>query len=118
MQARRFMFGAWSVVLLAALMLMYSPSFPGPYIFDDLETVEANQSLESFPPNLTWHRPEARAVVLFTFALDRLWWGNSPLGHRIGNVIVHRLAASILAALIHLVVIMHDQGRGTRRQSL
>ena len=102
-QSRRIEFAAWSVLLLVALMVLYSPSFGGPYIFDDLNNVEANKSLESFPPKLNWRRPEARAVVLLTFSLERTIWGNSPFGHRMGNVIIHWMAATLLAGLIYLL---------------
>ena len=89
------------IVLLAVLFGAYSPSIVGPYAFDDLTLLETlkNANLSQ----LSWLRPETRPLVSFSFVVEAMCFGSSPAVHRLGNVIIHSLAAWILFDLVRLL---------------
>lgn len=94
---------AFAVVLTFLVMFLYSPSFVGPYVYDDIGHLRGNSKLDAFPPELNWRRAETRPVVMATFALERALFSESPSVHRIGNVLIHVLTAILLYVLVQSV---------------
>ncbi|WP_146582129.1 tetratricopeptide repeat protein [Neorhodopirellula pilleata] len=94
---------AFAVVLSFLVLFLYSPSFVGPYVYDDIGHLRGNSTLDAFPPSLSWTRAETRPVVMATFALERALFGESPSVHRIGNVLIHILTAILLFVLVQSV---------------
>ncbi len=93
----------WAAVLLVWLVLIYSPSFSGPYVFDDLGNVINNPAIESFPPKLAWWRAESRPLVMASFALEKQFFGAWPFAHRLSNVLIHWVSAILFAELLYRI---------------
>jgi len=87
--------------LAIGVLSVYWPSLNGPYAFDDQENLKAiaNHSV-GFPPPLSWHRPETRPLVLFSFACEEKLFGSAPAVHRFGNIVIHILGMWVLFDLV------------------
>ncbi len=90
----------WSAALVVLLMILYWPSLSGPYLFDDIDNIVTNEVIETFPPNLSWHRAESRPLVMLSFAIENGFFGKWPAASRFVNVLVHAIAATLFAELI------------------
>ncbi len=89
------------LVLLAVVYGVYSPSIAGPYAFDDATLLETLNSANL--SQLNWLRPETRPLVSFSFVVEAICFGSSPAVHRLGNVVIHSLAAWVLFDLVRLL---------------
>ena len=84
-------------------IVLYWPSLSGPKLFDDEVMLNDGVGTQSFVEtinSLNWLRPETRPLVHLTFDLETLAFGNTMSAHRVGNVLVHALAAMALVGLI------------------
>jgi tetratricopeptide (TPR) repeat protein len=98
---RMLSFYAVATLLACVLTTIYAPSLRGPYVYDDLAHLQANETLDQFPPKLDWLRAETRPVVMLSFAAERWLFGESPMIHRIGNLVIHLAASLVLFELVH-----------------
>jgi tetratricopeptide (TPR) repeat protein len=105
--------GAATVAVVAiAVVAVYARSLPAPFIFDDLNSIVENPSLERlWPPIGDAARPgplnpprlaptSRRPLVNLTFALDRRIAGLDPRWYRALNVLLHAVTALMLAAVV------------------
>jgi hypothetical protein len=87
-------------------LLLYWPSLNGPELFDDevmLSNVTPHASTAEIISSLNWLRPETRPVVRLTFGLETEFFDESMSVHRIGNLLIHVLAAMALFGLVRRV---------------
>jgi len=93
---------ACGIVVLAALAVYYD-SFSGPFIFDDIASIERNPSLHHFGSALT-PPPDAgtggRPLLNLTFALNYTLGGTNVWGYHAFNFLVHTLAGLTLFGLV------------------
>lgn len=108
-----------TLVLLAAVVFaVYGRALDAPFIFDDLPTVVENPSIRRLWPlvgdaaNPGPLNPPAtastarRPLANLSFALDYRWGGLEPRGYRIVNLVLHVLAAAVLAALVRRTLLL------------
>ncbi len=100
------------LLLLAVVALIYGRALSAPFIFDDTPGVVENPSLrrlwplvgtatERGPLNPPPFAPTARRPLAnLTLAFDYAWSGLDPTVYRITNLVLHALAAAVLAALV------------------
>ena len=86
--------------------ILYWPSLNGPRLFDDngmlSDLEQANTIVKVFgSPN--WLRPETRPIVRLTFGIETYLFGDSMSVHRLGNVLIHVMAAFALFGLVRKV---------------
>jgi len=87
--------------LAVGILCAYWPSINGPYAFDDQENLKAIEIHSvGFPPPLSWHRPETRPLVMFSFAVEEKLFGSTPAVHRLGNLLIHILGVWVLFDLV------------------
>jgi tetratricopeptide (TPR) repeat protein len=110
--------GPYELGLLAAGLLAviaYWPAMPGPFIFDDLDSIPGNPYLRSlWPP---WRPVSAlpdtslsgRPVVTLSFALNYAAGGLDPRGYRAVNLALHIATALLLAGLVRRTVVAHER---------
>lgn len=96
---------AGGVLLALALFVAYSNSLQAPFLLDDFESIEHNESLTSLadslsPPANSGATVAGRPLLNFSFALSRLVLGPDPAAYRIGNLTLHFLAALLLWASV------------------
>jgi hypothetical protein len=94
-------------------LLLYWPSLNGPELFDDevmLSNATPHASIAEMISSLDWLRPETRPVVRLTFGLETEFFGESMSVHRMGNLLVHVLAAMALFGLVRRVSEQIEKG--------
>ena len=91
------------ILAFAASIVVYWPSLDGQKLFDDelmlSEDAQTQTIIETFS-SLNWLRPETRPLIHLTFNLETLAFGNVMFPHRVGNLLVHALAATTLFGLV------------------
>lgn len=90
-----------ALVLLALVLAVYSPVFPGSFVMDDHRLVSTDNPLtngELTPGNL-WFRTD---FTLATFVFWREWllWGDQPGGYHGVNALLHATSAILLWRLL------------------
>ena len=105
-QNRYCLWGAASLIVIAVL-LAYSNSFSGPFIYDDLIIIVNNPTIHYLlAPNLPQdilarlslgarHVIFSRPITNWTFALNYALGGLEPFGYHVFNVLIH-LSSSLL----------------------
>lgn len=100
------------LLLLAVVVAIYGRALPAPFIFDDQPGIVENPSLRRLwplvgdpaargplnPPPLA--PTNRRPLANLTLALDYHFYGLDPAGFRATNLVLHALAAAVLAALV------------------
>ncbi|WP_155989627.1 tetratricopeptide repeat protein [Thioalkalivibrio sp. ALE19] len=107
-----FKLGAILAIALITLVA-YAPGWTGGYVFDDIPNIVENDALamESLSPGELYrasfssdagrlHRP----VAMFTFAVERHFFGLDAMPMKITNTVIHALNALLLATLFLLIV--------------
>jgi len=95
--------------VLAAFCLgtiLYWPSLEGPRLFDDdgmLGDLEHANTIANVIGSPNWLRPETRPLVRLTFGIETYLFGDSMSVHRLGNVLIHVLAAFSLFELVRSI---------------
>jgi len=94
------------VALLGLGLILYWPSLHGPRLFDDdvmLSDISKSATIGATVVSLDWLRPETRPLVRLTFVVETYLFGDLMPVHRLGNVLIHVLAAFALFGLIRKI---------------
>ena len=116
-----------TLVLGAAVFLVYYPATRGPFIFDDSATVVDNPSIRQLwplagsgqgsgplnpPPTAPVH---GRPLVNLSLAVNYYFGGLDPFGYRLAHIVIHFLSATLLWAIVARTLRLdHFQGRFDR----
>ncbi len=93
----------WALALSVCVLAAYANSFNGVFHFDDVRSIEKNESIRSLAsPGRLLLDPEnvARPVVAFTFALDFALFGTKPGALHGVNVAVHLFGTLLLFGIV------------------
>jgi len=100
----------WSAVCLIviAVLLAYSNSFSGPFIYDDLAVVIDNPTIRPSSPqnnqvglnNAAAHVAFSRPVTNWTFAFNYALGGLNPFGYHVFNVLMHLCSSLLVFGII------------------
>ncbi len=89
----------WSLILVAAVVVVYQPVWYAGFIWDDDDHVTANPVIVG-PLGLKeiWTTGNARyyPFVLTTFWVEHALWGLAPLPYHLVNVLLHAASAVVL----------------------
>ncbi|MBL7069795.1 MAG: tetratricopeptide repeat protein [Candidatus Omnitrophica bacterium] len=103
------------VILIAcAAFSVYTNSFNGPFLFDDVVLVKDNPLIRDisnipvfFKTDIFSHNPDAkpisnsyRPLQTATYAIDFFLWGKGPMGFHLGNLLFHIINAILVFLLI------------------
>lgn len=99
----------YSCIGFLILVALYWFGLMGPYLLDDLQTIQPAQ-LQSF----SWSSlieistqnetgPIGRPLSVLSFALNHLWFGPAPFSYKLINLLLHFLTGITLAWFIYLV---------------
>jgi Tfp pilus assembly protein PilF len=94
------------IALFGLGVLLYWPSLDGPRLFDDnvmLGDPGQVPTLRQVLGSLDWLRPETRPLVRLTFGIETYLFGDLMSVHRLGNVLIHVLAAFALFGLVRKI---------------
>ena len=92
------------------VLLLYSPSFSGPFVFDDKNILRSpDVRLETLEPSAivsaARNNPHPRRWVAYvSFALNYYVHGEQVLGYRVVNVLIHVTSGVIIFYLIGLIL--------------
>ena len=93
------------LLLVAAILLAYSPAWHGGFIWDDDTYVRQNILLTA-PDGLRriWFSMESPSqyfpLTFTTFYLERALWGLNPAGYHLVNIVLHAANALLLWRLL------------------
>ncbi len=90
----------WAVALTVCILAAYGNSFNGVFQYDDVRSIEHNESLRSFGQVFSNGENISRPLVALTFALDYALFGANPRGYHAINLGVHWLAALLLFGIV------------------
>ncbi len=78
------------LVIAVAAILAYLPSFSVPFHYDDLWEILNNRALQNLADwrTIFAYNP-ARALLMFTFALDLRLWGENTFPYHVENLAIH-----------------------------
>ena len=85
----------------------YANSLGGPFVFDDVASIEQNPSIRSLAGSLIPPDQQAtagRPVVNFSFAVNYAIHGLAVPGYHLVNIAIHVLAALVLFDLVRLTL--------------
>jgi tetratricopeptide (TPR) repeat protein len=106
------------VVLLVAVAAVYGRSLDAPFIFDDVDGIENNESIFTLWPlvGTAEHRgplnppsdlPSAgRPVVNLSLAANYRWGGLNPYGYHAFNLAIHSFSALLLWAIVRRTLLL------------
>lgn len=98
--------------LVFAALLAYANSFSGPFIFDDFLSIPDNPTIRSFLTSLAppggGVTVTGRAVLNFSFALNRALSGNQVWSYHALNLVIHILAGLILFGIVRRTLMRPD----------
>jgi tetratricopeptide (TPR) repeat protein len=98
-------------VIVVAVAAAYSNSFSGPFIFDDVASVQMNRTIRSLrsaevliPPGKTTvaRRPLANLSFAVSFAIGKL----AVRSYHVGNLLIHLLAALTLFGVVRRTLLL------------
>ncbi len=90
---------------MAAVMITYSNSLDGPFVFDDRGTILDNQTIESLTDSAVLAAPfetpvAGRPLVNLSFALNYALGGRDVTGYHVGNIAIHLACVLVLFGLV------------------
>jgi hypothetical protein len=99
------------LLLLIALSLVYSNSFHGPFIFDDLESIVENESIRSLSKAILQvdfgaATVSARPLLNFSFALNYAFGGLSVEAYHLVNFFIHLASTLTLFGFLRRTFIL------------
>ena len=91
---------AWLRGRDVAAALVYVNALDNPFVYDDFRLIVENPSLLDIPNlrAIAW-REVTRPIVNFCYALDRRFWGPTPFGFHVTNVLLHTLNVGLVFLL-------------------
>jgi protein O-mannosyl-transferase len=104
--------------LILAIGVVYGKSLDAPFIFDDVDGIENNESIFSLWPLLgtVEHRgplnpssnlpSSGRPLVNLSLAANYHWGGLSPHGYHVFNVGIHSLATLLVWAIVRRTLLL------------
>jgi Flp pilus assembly protein TadD len=112
--------GIWVVaaVLGIAIALVYGHSLDAPFIFDDVDGIENNDSIRSLwplvgaagahgPVNPPANLPSSgRPLVNLSLAVNFHWSGLNPRSYHASNLLIHFLATLVLCAIVRRALLL------------
>src|SRR5215831_15900219 len=100
-----------AVLLVGAVLLTFSPALYAGFVrFDDPEVVAANPHIRSFSAeNLRWMFSSSllghyHPLTWLSLALDYQFWGHSPRGYHLTNILLHAANAVLVYLLARRLV--------------
>jgi tetratricopeptide (TPR) repeat protein len=106
---------AWWFVALLVLVIagVFAPGLGGPFVFDDGPNVADNGALRRSDfleavvqgPEDSGNTLAGRPVARLSLALNRAVGGHSPLSYRIGNLLLHAVAAVLLWSIARRLLV-------------
>lgn len=84
-------------LLLGVMTFAYRGVVHNGFVLDDFNILVNNRSLDSFSGVLA--RLSYRPVLMASYALERMLWGDSAAGHHLGNLLVHGAVVVLTAVL-------------------
>ncbi len=88
------------LLLVALIFLVYANTHHVPLIFDDVPSIEKNESIKHlatvFSPPRGGETVTARPLLNATFALNQALTGTSLTGYHVTNILIHAFAALTL----------------------
>jgi Tfp pilus assembly protein PilF len=97
MKAQKFMLLA---VIVVTGLLAYRNSFTGPFIFDDAQSIQQNQTIRHLWPPWGIVGHSSRPVVQLSLAVNYALGGLNPWGYHLFNIAIHILAALTLYGVV------------------
>src|SRR5262249_4983888 len=100
-------FQDWLPALLLAgvAVWVYVGALPTPFVYDDLNTVVKNPSIQDLGDLGAVLRYDMfRPVANLTFAVDHALWGPEPFGFHLTNVVLHALNVAMVFMLLSCLV--------------
>jgi tetratricopeptide (TPR) repeat protein len=105
---------AWAAIglLVAAVCAAYANSFHGPFIFDDIVSIAANQSIRHLGSSQVLAAPPdavtttGRPVVNLSLAINYAIGGLAVEGYHVVNLAIHILAALALFGLVRRTLLL------------
>jgi len=101
---------AWRIAGAAGLILAagwwaYHNSLRGPFVLDDVASIEGNPTLRSLasalrPPQGAGITVEGRPVLNLSFAINHALGGTAVIGYHAANLAIHLLAALTLFGIV------------------
>lgn len=96
-----------TLLLAAAVALVYSNSLEGPFVFDDLSNIRDNPGIRTlWPLRAALNPPPAelafftRPFINLTMCVDYALWKLNPRGYRLTNLLFHLAASLTLFGLL------------------
>ncbi len=100
-------------VLVVVAVVAYLPSFSVPFHYDDLWEILANRALKDITDWQTILRYNpARALLMFTFALDLHVWGTNTFPYHVENMAIHLANTLLVYALAERLLTPPDERPG------
>ena len=96
------------LVVIAAGLLAYYNSFTGPFIFDDVPSIQENLTIRHLwpiwrplsPPHNGGITVEGRPLINLSFAVNYAFGGAEVRGYHLVNLMIHILAGLTLLAVV------------------
>jgi len=111
--------GHWLILgLLLLTIFVYYPGLSGDYMFDDMENLLKNKSLDMASLDLESLQKAAfssnsgmlrRPVSMGSFALNRYFFGIAPYSHKVVNLVIHLVTGLLLYLLGRAIMRSHLQ---------
>ena len=100
-----------AVVIGVALIVAYSNSFRGPFIFDDNGSVHENETIKKFstaffPAGNSGNTVSGRPVLNFTLAINYVLNGENVTGYHVFNLVVHFCSALALFGFVRRALLL------------
>ncbi len=115
-------FGGWLVLLLAGIFA-YIPGLGGPFVFDDLDSIDALGDLGGVRDWATFKAfvlggtagPTGRPLALLSFLLDGNTWPTDPWPFKRTNLVIHLLNGALLGVLVSKILRLLDYDKNDVR---
>lgn len=92
------------LVLLVSILLIYSSSLSGGFVYDDILFIRDNPVLSEGIESIFRYMP-LRFISFLTFAANYHAGGTAPLGYHVVNLIIHMTNALLVYWLVRLLLV-------------
>ena len=96
-----------SVALIAVLfaVFIYSPSFVGPFLFDDYQTIIENTAIKALKNiGWIWYYDPSRFLTHFSFAINYAFHGLNVEGYHAVNFLLHLFNTFLVYSFVKLIL--------------